>query len=284
MDQWAELGKERAARHFAIKPGSGAVNASVALAKLGLQAGLITTIGQNPEGRLLYDMIGKTGVDMSMVCHNPDCRTSVSAALGYQGDRGFVSYFADADVQGERACFTQVLTQTKLVHLSLSDCVRHPCAALAKQSGVMVTIDSGWDEMLNRDAVAPILADCDLFFTNMMEAEHIFGSASLNTLVERIARHIDVFVIKLGKGSLLHNRGQSARIPPIEAGPPVEMTGAGDLYCAGFLYGLLNGWAMDACARFASASGGVGVTFYGGVDDAYTLARVRQAYDAQGPV
>ncbi len=280
MDQWAEPGKERVSRDFALKPGSGAVNVSAALARLGLRSALVSTIGQDEPGSLLWDMIARTGADMSLVTRSPGYRTTVSAALGYQGDRGFVTYFASQDTRGELARFENALPKARLAHLSLSDCLRLPYAALAKQSGATVTIDSGWDESACIDNVAPILQSCDVFFTNSIEAEHIFGGDSPEASAERMAHYIDTFVIKLGcEGSFLYDRGRVTLIPPLDAGPAVEMTGAGDLYCAGFIYGLLHGWPMERCARFGSASGGVAVTFYGGVDDAYTLSRVNQVYE-----
>lgn len=59
----------------------------------------------------------------------------------------------------------------------------------------------------------------------------------------------------------------------------LDTTGAGDLYCSGFVYGYLNAWDIEKTTRFASASGSLAVTFYGGVDEAYTRERVMQFYD-----
>jgi sugar/nucleoside kinase (ribokinase family) len=63
-----------------------------------------------------------------------------------------------------------------------------------------------------------------------------------------------------------------------------DATGAGDLYSAGFIYGYLNGWDVEKTAKFASASGSLAVTFYGGVDESYTLERVKEYVNKVGPV
>lgn len=57
-----------------------------------------------------------------------------------------------------------------------------------------------------------------------------------------------------------------------------DTTGAGDLYGAGFIYGYLKGWSMEKTLKFASASGNLAVTFYGGMDESYSLDKVMEYY------
>jgi sugar/nucleoside kinase (ribokinase family) len=52
---------------------------------------------------------------------------------------------------------------------------------------------------------------------------------------------------------------------------PIDTTGAGDAACAGFLYGLLNGWGLARSGRLANAVGGLTVQHMGGAEAIISL-------------
>ena len=56
-------------------------------------------------------------------------------------------------------------------------------------------------------------------------------------------------------GSLLSFNGEVTRIAP-EKVCPVDTTGAGDLYAAGFLYGLIQGQSLESCGETGSILAG----------------------------
>ena len=85
--------------------------------------------------------------------------------------------------------------------------------------------------------------------------------------------------MKLGpKGSMVRRGDDCLYVPVLDSIQVVDTTGAGDLYCAGFLYGYLNGWSLLDATRLATASGNLAVTFFGGTDPAYTRERVMELY------
>jgi sugar/nucleoside kinase (ribokinase family) len=66
----------------------------------------------------------------------------------------------------------------------------------------------------------------------------------------------DLAVLKLGaRGSRIAADGKVHAIPPAGADDVVDTTGAGDLWAAGFLYGLVQGLSLERCGRLASACG-----------------------------
>lgn len=56
-----------AATHVSISPGGGAVNVALALTDLGLRAGLIASVGDDPVGRALVSRVALRGVDVTRV-------------------------------------------------------------------------------------------------------------------------------------------------------------------------------------------------------------------------
>ena len=64
-------------------------------------------------------------------------------------------------------------------------------------------------------------------------------------------------IIKVGKdGALICEAGKPRiTLPTYSAIKPVDTTGAGDSFCAGFLAGLAQGWSYTESGAFANAVG-----------------------------
>ena len=70
-------------------------------------------------------------------------------------------------------------------------------------------------------------------------------------------------MVKIGKeGSIIHEGLRSIVVPGIKADLK-DTTGAGDLYAAGFLYGLSNGYDLELCGKIGSILGGKVIEVYG---------------------
>ncbi|HID08561.1 MAG TPA: carbohydrate kinase, partial [Armatimonadetes bacterium] len=69
--------------------------------------------------------------------------------------------------------------------------------------------------------------------------------------------------VKLGeRGCFLTDGKESHYIPAFKV-DPVDATGAGDAFMAGFLVGVLKGWDLATIGRFANAVGALCVTAMG---------------------
>lgn len=65
------------------------------------------------------------------------------------------------------------------------------------------------------------------------------------------------------------------RAYPVYPAPKVvDMTGAGDMFRAGMLYGLSSGWEVARCLRFASAAGALGCRAVGATTDVPTVQEI----------
>jgi len=75
----------------------------------------------------------------------------------------------------------------------------------------------------------------------------------LDAAVERAAATCEVVSVTLGaRGSMVVSGGERHVVPVEGNGPVVDTTGAGDLYAAGFLFGLTHGYDLERCARLAN--------------------------------
>ena len=272
-------GKEMASRDFLIRPG-GAANTPVALVKLGLKTVFATSIGDDEPGRIIYEELKNTGLDMSAVKYGSEYRTNVSAVLSMGNERGFATYFANNGDNVPVELIERFVTECRHIHTYIHDCMNTPVIEIAKKHGRTISVDTAWDESIRLEDIKDIVSASDIFMTNKIEACSITGADRAEEALDRLSEYAGIAVVKLGgKGSIVKSKETVVRVPAVEKTEVLDTTGAGDLYGAGFIYGYLNGWDLERTARFASASGSFAVTFYGGVDKTYTMENVMNYFN-----
>jgi sugar/nucleoside kinase (ribokinase family) len=109
--------------------------------------------------------------------------------------------------------------------------------------------DPFWVELHGKE-LAAVLDDVDVLFGNEAEVMGICGVDNLDVAVARLAKQCAIVAVTLGAaGSRIAFDGQVADVAAYPVGQVVDTTGAGDLYAAGFLWGLTHGVDPAACAR-----------------------------------
>ena len=112
----------------------------------------------------------------------------------------------------------------------------------------------------------------DVTFANADEARVFSNGKKIEDALSEIAENCWIAVVKTGKnGSLIQNGKQIFRVSAVEANC-VDTTGAGDLYAAGFLYGMLNELNLPLCGEIGSILAGKVIEVFGGriPDDCWT--------------
>jgi sugar/nucleoside kinase (ribokinase family) len=105
----------------------------------------------------------------------------------------------------------------------------------------------------HHDAFVPLVRDrVDILFANETEACALWGCDEVGAAVERARAEVGIAAITMGaKGSVVVAGAETHEVAaePVEV---VDTTGAGDLYAAGFLYGLTAGRPLPECGRLGS--------------------------------
>ena len=92
--------------------------------------------------------------------------------------------------------------------------------------------------------------DLELLFANEEEAMMLFGASTFDAAVDAVAETGVLAVLTRGaQGSVVVTAGGPVAVPPAPVERVVDTTGAGDLFAAGFLYGITNGLRPDEAAR-----------------------------------
>ncbi len=93
----------------------------------------------------------------------------------------------------------------------------------------------------------------DILFANESEIEALFETTDIETAVAKLRRIVHLAAITRGtQGSLVITQHDVIEIAAAPVAHVVDTTGAGDLYAAGFLYGLTSGASMRACGELGS--------------------------------
>lgn len=125
---------------------------------------------------------------------------------------------------------------------------------LARQNQIKISLDLASYNVVeeNHDFLLQVVNDyVDILFANEDEAKAFTGLLPQDAL-DKMARGCDVAVIKMGKlGSWIKSSDYVIPIQPHRVDIR-DTTGAGDLYAAGFLFGLVNRFPLEKCGLIAS--------------------------------
>jgi adenosine kinase len=93
----------------------------------------------------------------------------------------------------------------------------------------------------------------DIVFANQHEVQSLYQTSDFSTAVSALEQDVPLAVVTMGAaGSMVVTRERRASVPAASVERVVDLTGAGDLYAAGFLFGLSRGETYEECARLGS--------------------------------
>jgi sulfofructose kinase len=249
-----------------------------ACAALGLPAAYLGPIGDDEHGRALLKVLHERGVDVSrtIVRRAPTRRAVIMVEEG-TGDR-LVLWERDPALDVTPEGFPDdILSGASVIHV---DAIDEPAstylAGRGRAAGAVVTCDidrvtSGtWDLLAN--ITHPILAAG--VPSALTDVDEVRGSLSAIR-----TRHRGMLCVTLGdRGAAVLDQDRFVEIPTFGV-RAVDTTGAGDVFRAGFIYGLRQSWPVERMLRFANAAAAASCTHAGAIASVPTLADVLALVD-----
>ena len=154
-------------------------------------------------------------------------------------------------------------------------------ASIAHEHGrkVALTLSDPFCVERHRDTFLDLIGgQVDILFANEAEITSLFQTDSFDEAARRVTAFTDVAVLtRSGAGSVVIAGGERVEVPAEAVAKVVDTTGAGDLYAAGFLYGLTQGKDWAACARIGSICAAEIISHMGARPEASLADLVRQA-------
>ena len=141
-------------------------------------------------------------------------------------------------------------------------------AGIAKKEGIPVSFtlsDAFVVNSFKESLIEFIDSYVDILFCNEVEAQAMTGESDSLSAFKKLQATVDTVFLTLGsKGSLVGKGGQEpveVKTFPVKA---VDTTGAGDLFAAGALYGVLNNHSLEESAVIGSYCAAQVVSHMGG--------------------
>ena len=93
----------------------------------------------------------------------------------------------------------------------------------------------------------------DIVFANRQEVLALYQTSDFATAVDCLARDMPLAVVTMSEdGSMVLSAGERLRVPAAKVERIADLTGAGDLFAAGFLFGLSQDYPHAVCGRLGS--------------------------------
>jgi len=233
--------------------GGSAANTIYGLAKLGLETGFIGKTGEDDYGQIFREDLEKSNIMPILFLSDTHSGRAV-ALISPDKERTFATHLGAAIEMGPEDLSEELFTGYDYFHIEgylvQSHELIEKALHLAKETGLLVSLDLASYNVVdeNLEFLKYIVEKyVDIVFANEEEAKSFTGKDPDEALDE-MASLCSIAVVKLGKkGSIVKSGDKKFIIPAIPA-RVVDTNGAGDIYAAGFLYGLSQGWPLDKCA------------------------------------
>jgi sugar/nucleoside kinase (ribokinase family) len=245
--------------------GGSAANTLAGLADLGAKTAFIGKVNKDELGRIFRHDMNAIGVEFKtpdadngivtarcLIVVTPDGQRTMNTFLGAAGeihpDDVDTTLIGNAKIfYGEGYMWDLDVTKAALRH----------AFATARAAGTKIAFtlsDVFCVERSRADYLQMIRDDFDILFCNHDEAQALYPGKSFEEILGLMQGQCEVVAVTCGsKGSIILTPDERIHVEAIRVHSVVDTTGAGDLYAAGFLYGLTHGMALADCGRLGSA-------------------------------
>ncbi len=254
-------------------PGGSTGNLLCGLSELGCETRFLGWLGLDDDGAYYRDTFAESGGGIHSFKYHPSKHTGRCLSLvSPDADRSMVTDLGAAAEMRADGILPSDLEGISLLHTEGYLCGLNDRTFLprlfeqAKNAKIPVSFDLASYGIVREycDEIREYLSNyVDIVFANELEAAEFSGTNDPEAMLDALAKLCPVAAVKLGAlGSVVRMNGRTVRIAPAPANP-VDATGAGDLWQAGFLFGWLHRAAPEICGRIGSILGAAAVSHFG---------------------
>ena len=265
---------------------SGAITAAAAAAQ-GLRVAVCAVVGDDPIGAWTTELLAGYGVDVGCVVRRAGHQTGLSVVMTRpDGDRAILTYSGTMSELSRTDVPADLVRAAGHVHASsffLQRGLQADLPALfeeARIAGATTSLDTGWAPHGEWANVGPVLSQTGYLLPNAEECSQLAAALDGRSARSDHPDHPDE-VSTLHAAKALHRLGPVVAVKlgaagALAVGPdmlvrvrgrgvvPVDSTGAGDSFDAGFIAGLLDRSTVTESLKRAVSTGSIAVTGWGG--------------------
>ena len=258
MPRW---GQEIIGSSYSLVSSGQSTYTAMALARFNVPVGIIGNVGDDLYGEKIIHDLDQAGINVTDIEKTVNGSTGISVAIVRpDGERAFVSdpsclsafdkqYIARHTAGSDDATIACLVGLFFLPGLTVDD-----AGTILKdlqEQGKTTLLDTGWDpHNWQKDTVKTLrnnLKHVTIFMPNMDEARAITGREDPEKAAEDIMNDgVEIVVIKMGEDGCLALSQEGMDRLPSRATKVRDAVGAGDVFNAGFIYGTLQAWPIEA--------------------------------------
>ncbi|MCD6472151.1 carbohydrate kinase family protein [Candidatus Aerophobetes bacterium] len=246
--------------------GGSAANTVYALSKMGFSCGYIGKVGKDKEGEFLLEGLRREGVDTSKILQNEKSGLCI-VLLDKRKDRSILILPNANDSLSYSEIDIDYINKAKFLHITslLGETPFEAQKIIAQKTKAKISFDPGEPHVKRGiEELKPIFKRSFIIFPSQEEVKMLTGKDYKNGAREMLNNYgIKIVACTRGnKGSYILSKEEEIELLSEEA-EVVDTMGAGDVYAAGFLAGLLKGYTLFKCAKLATKAAAQSIKDYG---------------------
>lgn len=272
-------GKERT-----TELGGSALNVVRILAALGSPTAFVGMVGKDYFGDKILERMRELSIAPLLARTNLPTGSCI-VLVTPDGERTMNTHLGTSRHYNETHIPHDDIAQAKIIHIEgyqwdtdgQKKAIQEAIAT-ARKNNTQISIDVADPFAVDRsgDDFRQLISEgVDIVFANEEEAKMLYDCSPEET-AKKIAEQGATAVIKLGANPAIIRKGEEEhRVPAAKVDNVVDTNGAGDIYAAGFLFGLVSGRPLPDCGKIAAALAADVISHTGVTvsDDALTAAR-----------
>lgn len=257
-----ERGSKVEYSHSTILPGGQTASTVIACQLWGLATRYVGKLGDDEAAALHRREFARTGVDARLITV-PHAASPQSLILVDNGGERTVLNHRDDRLLLQPADLDRAwITNARALHVDgLETSSATLATSWARAAGIPTIADL--DELY--PGVEDLIANIDFLIVSRDFPGRLTGERNLEQALRTIMRRFrcTVTAATLGQEGVLAWDGVRFHLRPAYQVPVADTTGAGDIFHAGFIYGLLQGWPLARRLDFACAAAALNCTAAG---------------------
>jgi len=255
--------------------GGSAANTAAGIASFGGKAGFVGRVRNDQLGQIFTHDIRAIGVEYatphadhgmptarSFIFVTPDAQRTMMTFLGASTEITPEDLSAEAVGRAGIAYIEGYLWDAPPAKAAVLKAVE---AARASSGKVAFTLSDPFCVERHRAEFHDLIAGhIDVLFANEAEIKALYETDDFEAAAAEVAKVVDVAALTRGPaGSAAISGADRFDVPAAAVAKVVDTTGAGDLYAAGFLFGLARGKSLADCAKLGGLAAAEVISHYG---------------------
>jgi len=240
-------------------PGGSAANTITGTAVFGMRSAFIGMVGVDDMGSLYKSDMKRNGIETKLFRGKAASGRAMVFITPPNSERTFADYMGAALELGPDNLEPSLFEGYDYFHIEgylVQNQKRlRRAVELAQEAGMIISIDmASYNVVESNDSFLHDIVKnyVDIVFANELEAASYTKEEDPIKAINKIAKQCEIAVVKVGAdGSYIMRGDEFHKVAACEA-EVKDVTGAGDLFASGFLYGYANDMPLDKCGEIGA--------------------------------